>query len=135
MVNQLCIAGLLQGLAEGIHFGQQAGLDTPKVMAAISQGASQCWQKQKRAQTMLNYKYDFSFAVAWMYKDLSYCLSEAEKLQVNLSVTKLADEFYASLKAMGGGCWVTSSLLQALQKTLPESAICLDFTEIGSDFC
>jgi 3-hydroxyisobutyrate dehydrogenase-like beta-hydroxyacid dehydrogenase len=116
MVNQICIAGLLQGLAEGIHFGQQAGLDMPKVIAAISQGAAQSWQMQNRASTMLEDRYDFGFAVDWMHKDLGYCLAEAEKMHTNLPVAQLVEEFYTCLQALGGGRWDTSSLLRALQQ-------------------
>ena len=117
MVNQICIAGLLQGLAEGIHFGQQAGLDMPKVIAAISQGAAQSWQMQNRALTMLEDRYDFGFAVDWMHKDLGYCLAEAEKMDMSLPVAQLVKEFYGRLQAAGGGRWDTSSLLRALQQT------------------
>ena len=116
MVNQICIAGLLQGLAEGIYFGQQAGLDMPRVIAAISQGAAQSWQMQNRAQTMLENRYDFGFAVDWMCKDLGYCLQEAEKIHADLPVAQLVNEFYTRLQAMGGGRWDTSSLLRALQQ-------------------
>ncbi len=116
MVNQICIAGLLQGLAEGIHFGQQAGLDMPKVIAAISQGAAQSWQMQNRAVTMLEGRYDYGFAVDWMHKDLGYCLAEAEKMHTNLPVAQLVKDFCGRLQAMGGGRWDISSLLRALQQ-------------------
>lgn len=116
MVNQICIAGLLQGLAEGIHFGMQAGLDMPKVIAALSKGAAQSWQMENRGLSMIEDRYDFGFAVDWLHKDLGYCLNEAERLNVQLPVAELVDQFYAQLQQMGGGRWDTSSLLRRLQR-------------------
>jgi 3-hydroxyisobutyrate dehydrogenase len=115
MVNQICIAGLLQGLAEGIHFGMQAGLDMPKVIAALSKGAAQSWQMENRGLSMIADHYDFGFAVDWLHKDLGYCLDEVERLNVELPVAELVEQFYAELQQMGGGRWDTSSLLRRLQ--------------------
>jgi len=115
MVNQICIAGLLQGLAEGIHFGMQAGLDMPKVIAALSKGAAQSWQMENRGLSMIADRYDFGFAVDWLHKDLGYCLDEAERLNMELPVAELVEQFYAELQQMGGGRWDTSSLLRRLQ--------------------
>ena len=115
MVNQICIAGLLQGLAEGIHFGMQAGLDMPKVLAALSKGAAQSWQMENRGLSMIADRYDFGFAVDWLHKDLGYCLDEAEWLNMELPVAELVEQFYAELQQMGGGRWDTSSLLRRLQ--------------------
>ncbi|HZV98433.1 MAG TPA: NAD(P)-dependent oxidoreductase [Methylophilaceae bacterium] len=117
MVNQICIAGLLQGLAEGVNFGLRAGLDMPKVMAALGQGAAQSWQMQNRAHTMLEDSYNFGFAVDWMRKDLGYCLAAAEEIGADLPVTQLVNEYYNRLQAMGGGRWDTSSLLKVLQQS------------------
>jgi 3-hydroxyisobutyrate dehydrogenase-like beta-hydroxyacid dehydrogenase len=115
MVNQICIAGLLQGLAEGLHFGEQAGLDMPAVIDAISGGAAQSWQMDNRANTMLNKEFDFGFAVDFMRKDLAYVLAEARQRQLSLPVTALVDQLYAQVQSLGGGRSDTSSLLLALQ--------------------
>ena len=115
MVNQICIAGLVQGLAEGIHFAQRAGLDPLEVIDAISKGAAQSWQMDNRAKTMAAGKYDFGFAVDWMRKDLGICLAEARANGARLPVTALVDQFYAEVQAMGGKRWDTSSLLARLR--------------------
>jgi 3-hydroxyisobutyrate dehydrogenase len=116
MVNQICIAGLVQGLAEGIHFGTKAGLDVKLVLEVISKGAAQSWQMENRGGTMLEDKFDFGFAVDWMRKDLGLCLAEARKNKARLPVTALVDQFYADVQAMGGNRWDTSSLLRRLNK-------------------
>jgi 3-hydroxyisobutyrate dehydrogenase-like beta-hydroxyacid dehydrogenase len=114
MVNQICIAGIVQGLAEGIHFAQNAGLDPRAVVAAISRGAAQSWQMENRFESMTDGHYDFGFAVDWMRKDLDIALSEARRNGAQLPVTALVDQFYAEVQAMGGGRWDTSSLLARL---------------------
>jgi len=116
MVNQICIAGLVQGLAEGIHFAKKAGLDIEKLIATISKGAAQSWQMENRYKTMMAGKYDFGFAVDWMRKDLSICLGEARKNGANLPVAALVDQFYAEIQKMGGKRWDTSSLLARLDR-------------------
>ncbi|MEX0409238.1 NAD(P)-dependent oxidoreductase [Aquibium sp. LZ166] len=116
MVNQICIAGLVQGLAEGIHFGTAAGLDIEKVIEVISKGAAGSWQMENRHKTMMAGKYDFGFAVDWMRKDLGICLAEANRNGARLPVTALVDQFYKDVQAMGGKRWDTSSLLARLQK-------------------
>jgi 3-hydroxyisobutyrate dehydrogenase len=116
MVNQICIAGLVQGLAEGIHFAKKAGLDIEKLIATISKGAAQSWQMENRYKTMAANKYDFGFAVDWMRKDLSICLGEARKNGANLPVTALVDQFYAEVQKMGGKRWDTSALLARLDR-------------------
>jgi 3-hydroxyisobutyrate dehydrogenase len=116
MVNQICIAGLVQGLAEGMSFGLKAGLDMEKVIAVISKGAAQSWQMDNRAKTMVQGKFDFGFAVDWMRKDLGICLAEAKKNGARLPVTALVDQFYAEVQKMGGRRWDTSSLLARLQR-------------------
>jgi 3-hydroxyisobutyrate dehydrogenase len=116
MVNQICIAGLVQGLAEGIHFGTKAGLDVKLVLDVISKGAAQSWQMENRGGTMLDDKFDFGFAVDWMRKDLGLCLAEARKNRARLPVTALVDQFYADVQAMGGNRWDTSSLLRRLNR-------------------
>ena len=116
MVNQICIAGLVQGLAEGIHFAKKAGLDIEKLVATISKGAAQSWQMENRYKTMMAGKYDFGFAVDWMRKDLSICLGEARKNGANLPVAALVDQFYAEIQKMGGKRWDTSSLLARLDR-------------------
>lgn len=117
MVNQICVAGLVEALAEGLDFAQKAGLDQQKVVDAISQGAASSWQMVNRHKTMIAGEYEHGFAVNWMRKDLSICLEEAQKLGAALPVTQLVDRFYADVQAMGGGRWDTSSLLARLQKT------------------
>jgi 3-hydroxyisobutyrate dehydrogenase len=116
MVNQICIAGLVQGLSEGIHFAKKAGLDIEKLIATISKGAAQSWQMENRYKTMMADKFDFGFAVDWMRKDLSICLGEARKNGANLPVTALVDQFYAEVQKMGGKRWDTSSLLARLER-------------------
>ena len=117
MVNQICIGGLLQGLAEGIHFAQQAGLDVTKVIDVIRQGAAQSWQMENRYQTMIANQYTHGFAVNLMRKDFNICLNEARKLGVQLPVTALVDQFYAEIQAKKGGHLDTSSLLTRLIQT------------------
>jgi len=116
MVNQICIAGLLQGLAEGLNFAKRAGLDAKKAVEVISKGAAQSWQMENRAGTMLDGKFDFGFAVDWMRKDLAICLNEARSNQSALPVTALIDQFYERIQERGGGRWDTSSLIHLLMK-------------------
>src|SRR5262245_38538572 len=116
MVNQICIAGLVQGLAEGIHFAKRAGLDIEKVIETISKGAAQSWQMENRYKTMAADKFDFGFAVDWMRKDLSICIGEARKNGANLPVAALVDQFYAEVQKMGGKRWDTSSLIARLDR-------------------
>jgi 3-hydroxyisobutyrate dehydrogenase len=116
MINQITIAGLVQGLAEGIHFGKKAGLDIEKVIEVISKGAAGSWQMENRHKTMNAGKYDFGFAVDWMRKDLGICLTEADRNGAKLPVTALVDQFYKDVQAMGGRRWDTSSLLARLEK-------------------
>lgn len=115
MVNQVCIAGLVQGLSEAVAFGKQAGLDMDKVLAVISKGAAQSWQMENRGPTMVAGKFDFGFAVDWMRKDLGLVLSEAQRNGARLPVTALVDQFYADVQHMGGNRWDTSSLIKRLQ--------------------
>ena len=114
MVNQICIAGILQGLAEGVHFAQKAGLDIDEVVQAIGKGAAQSWQMDNRASTMGRGEYEFGFAVDWMRKDLGIALKTAEDVGANLVLTKMVDEYYADVQQMGGNRWDTSSLLKRL---------------------
>ena len=114
MVNQICIAGLLQGLSEGLAFANKAGLDPERVIQAIGQGAAQSWQMDNRWRTMVNGEFDFGFAVDWMHKDLSIAIAEAERLGLDLDVTRLVDRFYVELQAQGGGRRDTSSLIARL---------------------
>ncbi|MEZ5785761.1 MAG: NAD(P)-dependent oxidoreductase [Xanthobacteraceae bacterium] len=116
MVNQICIAGLVQGLAEGLHFAGKAGLDIEKLIATISKGAAQSWQMENRYKTMAAGKFDFGFAVDWMRKDMAICLAEARRNGAHLPVTALVDQFYSEVQAMGGGRWDTSSLLARLER-------------------
>jgi 3-hydroxyisobutyrate dehydrogenase len=116
MVNQICIAGLVQGLAEGIHFAKKAGLDVEKVVDVISKGAAGSWQMENRHKTMNAGKYDFGFAVDWMRKDLGICLDEADRNGARLPVAALVDQFYKEVQAMGGRRWDTSSLLARLER-------------------
>ena len=118
MVNQICIAGLVQGLAEGIHFAKKAGLDIEKLIATISKGAAQSWQMENRWKTMVEGRFDFGFAVDWMRKDLGLVLDEAERNGAHLELTKLIDEYYADVQAMGGKRWDTSSLIARLERPL-----------------
>ena len=115
MVNQVCIAGLLQGLAEGIDFALRADLDVEKVISAISKGAAQSWQMDNRWQTMVNGEFDFGFAVDWMRKDLGFALEEAGRNGARLEVTALVDRYYEEVQAMGGRRWDTSSLIARLR--------------------
>jgi 3-hydroxyisobutyrate dehydrogenase len=116
MINQICIAGLVQGLAEGIHFGKKAGLDIEAVLEVISKGAAGSWQMENRGKTMNQGKFDFGFAVDWMRKDLSIVLGEARKNGASLPVTAIVDQFYAEVQKMGGKRWDTSSLIARLDK-------------------
>ena len=116
MVNQICIAGLVQGLSEGIHFAQKAGLDVEAVIDVISKGAAGSWQMENRHKTMSTGKYNHGFAVDWMRKDLSICLDEAENNGSSLPGTALIDQYYGDVQNMGGNRWDTSSLLARLNK-------------------
>jgi len=115
MVNQVCIAGVVQGLAEAIHFAKRADLDVAQVIAAISKGAAQSWQMENRWQTMVNDEFEFGFAVEWMRKDLKIALDEANRNGANLALTKLVDTYYAEIEDIGGKRWDTSSLIRRLQ--------------------
>ncbi|KZM50222.1 NAD(P)-dependent oxidoreductase [Labrenzia sp. OB1] len=115
MVNQICIAGLLQGLSEAIHFAKKADLDVEQVISAIRGGAAQSWQMENRWETMNEGKFDFGFAVDWMRKDLGICLKTANDTGARLPVTALVDQFYAEVQAMGGKRWDTSSLIARLE--------------------
>jgi 3-hydroxyisobutyrate dehydrogenase len=116
MVNQICIAGLVQGLSEGIHFAKRAGLDIEALIDTISKGAAQSWQMENRYKAIMAGKFDFGFAVDWMRKDLSICLAEARRNGANLPVTALVDQFYAEVQKMGGSRWDTSSLFARLER-------------------
>jgi 2-hydroxy-3-oxopropionate reductase len=115
MVNQICIAGLVQGLSEGLAFAQRAGIDPLLVLEVIGKGAAQSWQMDNRGKTMVEDKFEFGFAVDWMRKDLSICLDEARRNGARLPVTALVDQFYAAVQARGGGRWDTSSLIRLLR--------------------
>jgi 3-hydroxyisobutyrate dehydrogenase len=116
MVNQICIASLVQGLAEGIHFAKKSGLDIEKLIATISKGAAQSWQMENRYKTMAAGKFDFGFAVDWIRKDLSICLGEARRNGAHLPVTALVDQFYSQVQKMGGKRWDSSSLIALLDR-------------------
>ncbi len=116
MVNQICIAGLVQGLAEAVAFGSRAGLDMPAVLDVIGKGAAQSWQMDNRGKTMVEDKFDFGFAVDWMRKDLGLVLDESRRNGARLPATALIDQFYAELQNRGGGRWDTSSLIRLLNK-------------------
>jgi 3-hydroxyisobutyrate dehydrogenase len=116
MVNQICIAGLVQGLSEGIAFAQKAGLDVEKLLGLISKGAAQSWQMENRGKTMAEGKFEFGFAVDWMRKDLGICLAEARRNGARLPVAALVDQFYAQVQARGGQRWDTSSLIDLLTR-------------------
>jgi 3-hydroxyisobutyrate dehydrogenase len=116
MVNQICIAGLVEGLSEGIHFAKKAGLDINAVIETISKGAAQSWQMENRYKTMNEGKFDFGFAVEWMRKDLMICLAESRRNGASLPVTALVNEFYSEVEKMGGKRWDTSSLLARLER-------------------
>jgi 3-hydroxyisobutyrate dehydrogenase len=116
MVNQICIAGIVQGLSEGIHFAKRAGLDVEALIETISKGAAQSWQMENRYKTMNADKFDYGFAVDWMRKDLAICLGEARKNGAHLPVAALVDQFYSEVQKMGGGRWDTSSLIARLDR-------------------
>jgi len=116
MVNQICIAGLVEALSEGVHFAMKAGLDPQLVLDVISKGAAQSWQMENRGKTMVADKFDFGFAVDWMRKDLAICLAEARRNGAMLPVTAIVDQLYAQVQARGGGRWDTSSLVRLLNK-------------------
>ncbi|MCC6709598.1 MAG: NAD(P)-dependent oxidoreductase [Gammaproteobacteria bacterium] len=117
MVNQICIAGVLQGLAEGLNFGQRAGLDMNVVIEVIAKGAAQSWQMDNRAATMCRGEYDFGFAVDWMRKDLGIVLDEAARNGAEVPVTALVDGYYAQVQKLGGRRWDTSSIIEVLRKS------------------
>jgi 3-hydroxyisobutyrate dehydrogenase len=116
MVNQICLAGMIQGLSEGLHFANSLGLNSKQIIGVISKGAAQSWQMDNRHQTMIDDNYEHGFAVDWMRKDLKYALDEAQKNGINLPITEIVDRFYEEIQAMGGGRWDTSSLLKRLRK-------------------
>ncbi|TVS01395.1 MAG: NAD(P)-dependent oxidoreductase [Rhodobacteraceae bacterium] len=116
MMNQICIAGLVQGLSEALHFGEKAGMDGGAVVEVISQGAAGSWQMANRHATMLDGDFNHGFAVDWMRKDLAICLAAADEVGASLPVTALVDQFYKEVQAMGGGRWDTSSLIERLRK-------------------
>ena len=116
MVNQICIAGLIEGLAEAVHFGMRAGLDIEKVIDTIAKGAAQSWQMDNRWRTMVDGKFDFGFAVDWVRKDFAICFDEARANGASLPVTALVDQFYAEIQEMGGRRWDTSSLIARLER-------------------
>jgi 3-hydroxyisobutyrate dehydrogenase-like beta-hydroxyacid dehydrogenase len=116
LVNQICIAGVVQGLSEGLHFAKRVGLDPAKVIGAISKGAAQSWQMENRWETMIRNEFEFGFAVEWMRKDLKMALEEAERSGVKLDMTKLVDGYYAEVQELGGNRWDTSSLIARLEK-------------------
>jgi 3-hydroxyisobutyrate dehydrogenase len=116
MVNQICIGGLIEGLAEALHFARRAGLDIGRVIDTISKGAAQSWQMDNRWQTMIAGKFEFGFAVDWVRKDFAICFEEARRNGAELPVTALVDQFYAEIQAMGGGRWDTSSLIARLDR-------------------
>lgn len=116
MVNQICLAGIVQGLAEGLHFAKRADLDVEKVIAAISKGAAQSWQMENRWRTMIEGKFEFGFAIDWMRKDLGLVLDEAARNGAKLELTKLVDGYYAEIQNMGGKRWDTSSLIARLER-------------------
>jgi len=120
MVNQICIAGLVQGLAEALNFADCAGLDAQAVIDVISKGAAQSWQMENRASTMIAGEFDFGFAVEWMRKDLGYVLGEARRNGAHLPVTALVDQFYSEVQALGGNRWDTSSLIVPLRRPRPD---------------
>ena len=116
MVNQICIAGLLQGLSEAIYFGEKSGINMKKVMATIGKGAAGSWQMENRAETMIEGKFDFGFALKWMRKDLAFCLDEAEEKNIALPITQLVDKYYALLEKDGKDRWDTSALIENLRQ-------------------
>ena len=116
MVNQICVVGVIQGLAEGMNFGRRAGLDMDKVLSVITQGAATSWQMENRSKTMLEGKFDFGFASDWMRKDLGICLAQARAIGARLPVTALIEQFYGQVQARGGGRWDSSSLINLLAR-------------------
>jgi 3-hydroxyisobutyrate dehydrogenase-like beta-hydroxyacid dehydrogenase len=116
MVNQICVVGVVQGLAEGLNFGQRAGLDMDKVLSVITRGAATSWQMENRSKTMLEGKFDFGFASDWMRKDLGICLAQARAIGARLPVTALIEQFYGQVQARGGGRWDSSSLINLLAR-------------------
>jgi len=116
MVNQICIAGVLEGLSEGLNFAERAGLDTKAVFEAISKGAAQSWQMDNRVGTMIEHKFDYGFAVDWMRKDLNVCIEEAKRNGAELPVATLVDQFYEDVQRLGGARWDTSSLVERLRE-------------------
>ena len=116
MVNQVCIAGILQGLSEGLHLAEKAGLDVDDVVDVISKGAAQSWQMVNRAGTMAQREFEFGFAVNWMRKDLDIALATARKVGARMPLAGLVDQFYADVQAMGGSRWDTSSLIERLRR-------------------
>ena len=121
MMNQICIAGLVQGLAEALHFGERAGMDGRAVVEVIAQGAAGSWQMVNRHETMLDDRFDFGFAVDWMRKDLGICLAAADEVGASLPVTALVDQFYKEVQGLDGGRWDTSSLIARLRATAPKT--------------
>ena len=115
MINQICIAGLVQGLSEAMSFGAKSNLDMEKVLKVISKGAAQSWQMENRYRTMLDGKFDFGFAVDWMRKDLSICFEEAKKNNAKLPITEIVDQYYSEVQKIGGKRWDTSSLISLLK--------------------
>jgi 3-hydroxyisobutyrate dehydrogenase len=120
MVNQICIAGVVQGLAEGLNLALKAGLDGAQVVDVISKGAAQSWQMENRYQTMLTDEYEHGFAVQWMRKDLSICMQEAKNQGISLPMAALVDQFYAEVEGMGGARWDTSALLARMVSLRPK---------------
>jgi len=116
MVNQICIAGVVQGIAEELHFAKRAGLDQARVISSISKGAAQSWQMENRWETMINNQFEFGFAVDWMRKDLGMTLAEAKRVGATLEMTALVDGYYSEVQALGGSRWDTSSLIARLEK-------------------
>jgi 3-hydroxyisobutyrate dehydrogenase len=116
MVNQICIAGLVQGLSEGINFGMKAGLNMEDVIEVISKGAAQSWQMENRYKTMIEDKFDFGFAVDWMRKDLKIAMDEAKNNGASLPVTEIVDKYYGEVQELGGNRWDTSSLIKRFRK-------------------
>ena len=116
MTNQICIAGLVQGLSEAINFGMNAGLNMEDVVEVISKGAAQSWQMENRHKTMIEDEFNYGFAVDWMRKDLKIAIEESEKNNSELPVTKIVDQFYSEVQDMGGGRWDTSSLIKRFRK-------------------
>jgi 3-hydroxyisobutyrate dehydrogenase len=116
MVNQICIAGIVQGLSEGIHFGQSAGIDMKLVLDVIGKGAAQSWQMDNRGKTMADDQFEFGFAVDWMRKDLGLCIDESRRNGASLPLTALVDQFYGDVQKQGGGRWDTSSLIRRLKR-------------------